>query len=1019
MLKSSYSRSRKTPCITPVKHQKCLPVFFIFSDGYTLREMNAPEFEKRYGELNAEQKMAVDTIDGPVMVIAGPGTGKTKTLTMRIANIVKMTDTEPENILALTFTRAGVVSMRKALIGVMGADAYSVAINTFHGFAESVIRDNPECFPNIIGSEPLADSDKYRIFEEIFESLPLEHIRSPRDKFYYLPSAISAISDLKREGVDPENFRAILAEDREAFESIEDLYSERKKGAVKVKYASEEKRLQKNEELALVYEAYESKLGERQAYDYNDMIMETLKALASDKNLLLSLQEKYQYILADEHQDSNNSQNRILELLADYHENPNLFIVGDAKQAIYRFQGASLENFEYFKKRYQGVKLIEFKSNYRSTGEILSGAYSVIKRDSELESKSGKGEKIRIGEFASELAEEYFVADEIKKKLDSGADAEEIAVLYRENKDSSAFAEAFRKYGIPFVVESDNNLLSDPDVARAVKIMKAVYDPADQFSVVEAAHMSCFGLDPIEIYKTLSGAQKNRVHVLDAIKESENEKMREFGKKISGWKIISKNESLMDTVEAILTESGMMEDAMKRPDRLARIERLSEFYAHVRSFAEGKKGATFDDFMEHIRIMEGHNAAVGEKKSGFTKGKVRLMTTHGSKGQEFRSVYLVRATDNKWGKGERAEKIRLPYRVYSLTGRITEEEEKKDDNRKLFYVALTRAKKELTITYSKEKDGKEQLPAEFISEIREDMTEAISAEKWDSGTDAYLKVLFSMAPKTEPEEEIKKLVNEALDEKGLSATDINNYLDCPWRYFYSGLFRIPEKQKPHLSYGTAVHAALKEFFDSIKEHGPRKDYLLSRFEYHLSRSVLEPADEELLLKTGRESLSAYFEERKEDWEKDFITEFKISGVEIAPNVKIQGRIDRMEQLGFSDEVIVTDFKTGRAKSAKEIAGETKNSDGNIKRQLVFYKLLLDGYKEGKYKMVSGQIDFIDPDASGKCRSERVPVSAEEAEALKEEIIRIDGEIRSLAFWNKRCDDKDCPHCKLRESVRLT
>ena len=990
--------------------------FFLSGRSIILKPVNSAEFEKRYRELNKEQKLAVDTIDGPVMVIAGPGTGKTKTLTMRIANIVRETDTEPENILALTFTRAGVVSMRKALMGIMGSGAYAVNINTFHGFAEGTIKDYPECFPEIIGSEPLADSDKFKIFEELFETLPLEHIRSPRDKFHYLPSAIGAISDLKREGVDPDNFRRILAEDRKAFESIEDLYSEKKKGAVKVKYASEEKRLQKNEELALVYEAYGKKLKDYQVYDYNDMIMETLKALGSNKNLLLSLQEKYQYILADEHQDSNNSQNRILELLADYHENPNLFIVGDAKQAIYRFQGASLENFEYFKKRYPGVKLIEFKSNYRSTGEILSGAYSVIKRDSELESKSGTGGKIRVGEFASEMAEEYFVADEIKNKLDAGADAEEIAILYRENKDSAAFAEAFKKYGIPFSVESDNNLLSDPDVTRAIKIMKAVYDPADQFSLVEAAHMSCFSIEPLEIYKTLSDAQKNRAHFLDAAKGSKDEKIRRFGEKISEWKTVSKNESLMDAMEAILTGSGIIEDSMKRPDRLARIERLSEFYAHARSFAEGKKGATFDDFMGHLQIMEEHGAAVGEKKSGFVKGKVRLMTTHGSKGQEFGSVYLVRATDGKWGKGERAEKIRLPYGVYSLTGRITEEEEKKDDNRKLFYVALTRAKKELTITYSKEKDGKEQLPAEFISEIREDMTETVDADKWNSGLDSHLNVLFSAMPKVEPKEEIKKLVNEALDDKGLSATDINNYLACPWKYFYSGLFRIPEKQKPHLAYGTAIHAALKDFFDSIKEYGPRKDYLISRFEYHLLRSALRPADEGLLLKTGKGSLAAYFEANKDNWEKDFITEFNILGVEIAPGVKIKGRIDRMEQLGFSNEVVVTDFKTGRAKSAKEIAGETKNSDGNIKRQLVFYKLLLDGYKDGKYKMVSGQIDFVDPDDKGKCRSERVAATEEDANELTAEIKRIAEEIRSLAFWNERCGDKECEYCKIRDSA---
>jgi DNA helicase-2/ATP-dependent DNA helicase PcrA len=979
--------------------------------------VNIAEFEKRYKALNAKQKQAVDTLEGPVMVVAGPGTGKTRTLTLRIANIVRQTDTEPENILALTFTEAGVVSMRKALTEVMGADAYAVNINTFHGFSNATIKNYPECFPRIIGSDPITDSDKIKIFENIIEKLPLKKLRPTGDKFHYLRDIMGAISDLKREGVDVNDYKEIVAEWRRKFLLIEDLYytSGRYEGNMKGKYADREKDIIKNEDLTLIYKAYEEELDDAKAYDYEDMIMETLKALRVDKNLLLSLQEKYQYILADEHQDSNKAQNRILELLADFHDNPNIFIVGDSKQAIFRFQGASLDNFYYFKKIYPDAKLITLEENYRSTEEILMGAYSLIPKDEELKSKSGKGNKIKVYEFINELAEEYFLADEIKGKIEKGEKPGEIAVIYRENKDSIPIASAFSKYGIPFIVESDNNLLIDRDVRRIIKIMEAVSSLDDQFSLAEAMHISCFKIEPFLIYKTLDEARRNRLLIMDAIKTSKEENIRAFGEKISAWKTASKNEGLLETAEEIIIGSGIMKEVINQPDSLERLEKISDFYGHIRDFAEKKKSATFDDFMSHLKTMQEYGMSVADKKTAESRNKVRLMTAHRSKGQEFGSVYIIRAIDGLWGNKRRPEKLKLPYEVYSLSGREIEESEKMDDERKLFYVAITRAKKELTITYGKEgREEREQLPTEFIGEIGDDIIERGDTEKWDRGTSKHMDTILSPVSLRDPEEEIKKLVEETLAEKGLSATDINNYLNCPWRYFYTGLFKIPEKPERHLAYGTAIHAALKDLFDSIKEHGPRKDYLLSRFKYHLSNEPLKKSDYEEMLERGETALGTYFDERKNDWEKDFLTEFYIAGVEIAPEVTIKGRIDRMEQRGFSNDVIVTDYKTGRAKSEREISGETKNSDGNIKRQLVFYKLLLDGYKNGKYKMTSAEVDFVEPDEKGKCKKYEFPISQQEADELKEKIIEIANEIRTLSFWDKRCGDKDCPYCRLRE-----
>lgn len=978
--------------------------------------MNIIEFEKKYKLLNTAQKEAVDTIDGPVMVVAGPGTGKTKTLTLRIANIVKQTDTEPENILAITFTEAGVSSMRRALVEILGPVAYAVNINTFHGFSNNIIKNYPEYFPKIIGSDAITDSDRIKIIEDIITNSDLKILKPQGSHFYYLKDIMGAISDLKREGIDVLDYQKIISDWRIKFESIEDLYytSGRYKGKMKGEYITELKNINKNEDLYLIYASYEDMLNNKRLYDYEDMIIETLKAMRFNSDLLLSIQEKYQYILVDEHQDSNKAQNRILELLISFHDNPNIFIVGDEKQAIFRFQGASLDNFYFFQNLYPNAKLIILKENYRSTEEIVKGAYSLIPKNEELKSIIGKGDKIRLCEFNNEMAEEYFLVDDIKRKINSGEKASDIAILFKENQHALPIVKALTKHGVPFVLEPSNNLLADQDVRRIIIIMRSIINLENEFEITEAMHMSFFNISPIEIYKTLNLARASRAHIMEIIEQSDIEAIRNFGIKLLRWQIMAKNNNLLDLSEDIISQSNIMKEIMSCSNALHRIENISEFYSYIRNFVEQKKSATIYDFIEHLDTMINYGILIARKNSLLAHNKVRLMTAHRSKGQEFDSVYIIRAVNGIWDNKQKPEKFKLPYSIYSLLGREIEESEKIDDERKLFYVAITRAKTKLIITYSnKDKENKEQLPSKFIEEIQEDMMEKINTDYWNNNLTQYINILLDASPKINIEKEIQDIVRDALSTKGLSATDINNYIKCPWKYFYTGLFRIPEKSESHLIYGTAIHEALKDFFNSIKEYGIRKEYLLTRFKYYLNNGLLKDSEYKDFLKRGEQALSVYFEERKEDFDKDFLTELYIAGVEIAPGITIKGRIDRMEQIGFSNEFIVTDYKTGKAKSENEIMGKTKNADGNTKRQLIFYKLLLDGYKNGKYNMTLAQVDFVEPNEKGKCKRYNFSINQEEVSELKQEIIKIAEEIQSLSFWNKKCIDPDCIYCALR------
>ena len=263
--------------------------------------MITPQFEESYKRLNAAQKEAVDTIEGPVMVIAGPGTGKTQILTLRIANILLKTDTAPSSILVLTFSESAALQVRNRLASLIGSPAYRVDINTFHGFCNEVIKNNLEEFPHLVSSESMTDVEQIEIVEKIILDNSFVYLKPIGEPLHYLRTSISAINDLKKENISPLRFREVLEKQREDFEKIEDLYHEKGKykGEMKGKYKDLEKEIAKNEELSFIYEEYQDQLVSQKLYDFNDMLLEVVRALDENQDLRLRLQERYQYILVD------------------------------------------------------------------------------------------------------------------------------------------------------------------------------------------------------------------------------------------------------------------------------------------------------------------------------------------------------------------------------------------------------------------------------------------------------------------------------------------------------------------------------------------------------------------------------------------------------------------------------------------------------------------------------------------------------------------------------------------------
>lgn len=1019
------------------------PVFRMCYNQSMKRDESA--FLEAYNRLNKAQKEAVDTIEGPVMVVAGPGTGKTQILSLRIANILQKTDTAPENILALTFTESGVANMRKRLSEMVGSAAYSVVIKTFHGFANDVIKDNPENFPRIIGAKNITEVAQISIIEEIILESKLALLKPFGDTLYYTKAINSAISELKREGIAPAEFEEIIVAARRDFENISDLYHEKgaHKGKMKGAYKDLEKQINKNAELLLVYKAYEEKLVSRRQYDYNDMIMEVLKTLRQDSDLLLRLQENHQYILVDEHQDTNNAQNKILELLANFHENPNLFVVGDEKQSIFKFQGASLENFFYFKNLYPSAKLVTLEENYRSTQKILDSAHSLLPSEKKLKSNRADTEKnIHFYTLSNDDEENYFVSESIGQKIKEGVNPREIAVLYRNNRDAFSVADMLSRFGVSFVIESDQDILRDSYVKKLMTILRAVNNFGDDDVLAEMLHLDIFEIPPIDVVRVIRSAREkkkydlydvigNKDKLLDKIPLENPGKILETYSQLSHWVKSAKNDDLTVSLEKIVRESGIL--AMALGESGEKLEVINKFFDEAKSLSAENPAARIGDFCEYLDTLEKHGMSI-KKRGQNSASAVRLMTAHKSKGLEFEYVYIVGVYDGHFGNKNKREILKLLPSVYKLVKDKKESDfdyldDKNDsEERRLFYVALTRAKKEVHISYAVfSADGRERVPSQFISEIDENLIDVQNvsniSESWSKNKSILFKEKTLSPTSTDYKEKYREFVREKFLSQGLSVTALNNYLKSPWLYFYRNLVRLPEAQTRSQVYGTVVHSVLQEFFEALKYEEPGKEFLLRKFEEALSTQTLCDYEREDLLDKGYKTLDAWYEENKSKFHKDALTEFRVNGVYLTPEIRLTGVLDKLEFIDGSDRhVRVVDYKTGKPKSLKVVKGETKDSDGGYYRQIVFYKLLLELYADGKYEMNEGVLEFVEPDEKGKFTKHAFSPTDAEVEDLKKEILRVSDEILNLKFWDAPCDPKDLgegneKYCELVEEIR--
>ncbi|MDQ5957779.1 MAG: ATP-dependent helicase UvrD/PcrA [Patescibacteria group bacterium] len=483
---------------------------------------------------------------------------------------------------------------------------------------------------------------------------------------------------------------------------------------------------------------------------------------------------------------------------------------------------------------------------------------------------------------------------------------------------------------------------------------------------------------------------------------------------------MGENNGLLSFAETILKQSKLVEYIVRDPKARERLESVAAFFELLASVVESNPEAKLLNFLEFLSIAKKHKIVLKKKRVGGQKGKVRLLTAHKAKGLEFEYVYIVGAYDGHFGGRHNRDKLKLLSEVYKLSNnsKIDYEAVDDDDERRLFYVALTRAKAGLTITYSVlGEGGKEQSPSRFVTDLNPELIEYVDVEKWNVSSQEDQVRLLLPAEEKDHSLKDKEFIAELFAGQGLSVTALNNYLICPWQYFYRNLIRLPAIPEKHQLYGSAIHGALQDVFARAKDKGLNLEGLLASFERRLKDAPLSHQDFLETLAKGQKALAGWHETYSPNFNFNVLTEFKIKGVLLTSGVKLVGNLDKIEFLESGNNVNVVDYKTGKPKSRNQILGETKEADGNYFRQLVFYQLLLNLFEDGKYQMVSGEIDFIEPNSSGKYKKEKFKITGEQVQELKKTIEQVANEILSLSFWNKTCADPKCDYCRLRELMK--
>jgi len=964
-----------------------------------------------FTNLNQKQKRAVIQTEGPIMVLAGPGTGKTEVLTIRIAHIIKERGMDAQNILCLTYSNAGVNAMKKRLIELIGDAAKDVKISTYHSFSNSILSSYAP--DTLRGKTLVTDAQRYMIIENLI----VKHL-SPNDSSEVKPASGKKIINLqkiftflKQEGITKDElseYTEICINNLLPYEKEYNLNNGN--GLNKKGRDLKEDILRFSDKTYPMYEDYCNELEKRNLIEFEDMLIEAILMLQSNANLLKGLQERYQYILVDEFQDTNKKQIAFLDLLVSSVMVPNLFVVGDDDQCIYRFQGASAFNFNWMRNKFEKhIEIIHLDTNYRSTQALLLEAFGLISLNTDRQPENQQPLIAGNQDYHSIIAESPVfrsykdaeqeacdIARSITNELNAGNNASNIAVLARRRHDLELIKKWLLKFNIPWQLnQSWNNLLESYYGQSMFSLLMflriypiSAYDASGFFLQFMQSKK-----DTKELVKAYLKLRKEKEYDLFEWLKKNQHGITWFNeiKEIIDVLLISRNTVLNDDLLSTI-EQAIYCGSEVSPDESIR----KAFREFVDAFEKTYTQKTIPSLAELLWYHNQYEIPIPlDNEDERDDNAVILSTIHGTKGLQYDSVYLIACHNKNWENKSHQGNVRVPK---LLNRYISPEADSLDDMRRLIYVACTRAKTKLHVSLHRsspsDKPQKETQLLAFFGKVS-----GIQLEKIP---EFELPVLESDTYKVNADTELMEMIREKVNSFEISPTSVNTWEQCQNQFFFTQVLKLGGIGSEALTFGTVVHNVMQNYVEEI--NGQWDTELISKLvdqEINKNEHLFHSTHVEKYRNYGKWLLTRYIQKcpidkRPEHVEKEFRTSLE-------NGVKIKGKLDRVEI--EVDYVKVVDYKTGRYMEPPKPFESEQQPGSKYWRQAMMYSILVKDnfhkFREVKFEFHYPEIEKIVFDFNG-----------EEKAPFKEWLKVIWEQTQKMEF-KKTCENPACIYCGIR------
>ncbi|MEY3677983.1 MAG: hypothetical protein RI924_124 [Bacteroidota bacterium] len=1017
------------------------------------------QFKKALSLLNENQLKAVNKLDGPVLVIAGPGTGKTQILAARIGKILLDTDTKPHNILCLTYTDAGAVAMRKRLFEFIGPEAYRVNIYTFHAFCNDIIQENLEYFGKL-ELDAISDLELIDLFKKLVDGFDKDHpLKRFRGEVYYEIRRLQHLfSAMKREDWSPEliskkidEFLQLIEESEPGSAYYKEYRYTRKSGNNnpgdwKSKFTELKENLEKLRAAANEYPVYRALMKKMARYDYDDMILWVLEAFKNDENFLLNYQERYQYVLVDEYQDTSGSQNELIHLLISYWDSPNIFVVGDDDQSIFRFQGANVQNIrQYYTKYEEELYRVMLTDNYRSSQHILDTARVLIDLNQERIHLPGlskvlsarndlyAGSIVRpeIRAYQSTFHEFADVTLQVERLLAEGVPPQEIAVIYKEHKSGQELARYFQLKGIPLSAKKKVDVLKDPFGKKVINLLRYIrleneFPYSGDVLLFEIMHYDFYTIEPMEVarmsvavhHHNYNAAEKTSIRrQLYELSKAEvsgesQQQMKRLSEDLEYWIKEAHNLTLHNLFEKMMVRGGILAYVLKSDQKTWYMQVLTSLFNLLKEETRKKPDLSLKEFVNLLDLLEENKLSLELNQSIFNESGVNFLTCHGSKGLEFDHVFLIGSAKDVWeGKSKKNQgQYKLPDTLFTTQSGTSNEEEL----RRLFYVALTRARRELFISFAEENEsGKPLESSVFVGEIlagTELQVQKIQVA--DLALVDFFTTQFKQQENLSPGLIDGPFIDHLLEKYTLSVTHLNNYLTCPLKFYFQNLIQVPSGKNDTMTFGSAVHWAMNKLFRRLPENDHKfhsLEQFLSDFYWYMNRNREAFTAEQFKrrMEYGEKILPPYYLRYVDEWVKNSLTEYKIKNVEI-DGIPVKGDLDKIELNG--NRVTIVDYKTGdydKANSKLKAPDDKNPLGGDYWRQAVFYQLLVEADERNTWEVEGVEFDFVEPVKTDYLK-EKILIAPEHLNLVKSQLKEVYHHIKNHNFTG--CGKEDCSWC---------